>query len=351
MICMVFSANMTTLSDIAKDLNVSAVTVSKALRNKGRISVRTRNRILKRAKELDYRPNLVARGLVTRRTYTIGLLLPDFTHPFFAEIAKAVAETVRPRGYHVIISYFEEDPELERIEADSLLSRRVDGLILASSQPPDRLELFGQLRVRKAPFVLIDRPIDGVRASFVGVDNDAIGKLATTHLIEQGCRRIAHLRGPNIGLATKRLNGYVAALKKHKLKAHSGYVVDAGFQDPTGYQAMKKLLERIPVPDGVFCYNDPVAIGAMRALLEAGLDVPNDVAIVGTGNVHYSDALAVPLTTIDQKTSQIGARAAELLLEQIESKRPPRPGKILFVPELVPRKSTQRSRIKAGRAN
>jgi LacI family transcriptional regulator len=334
---------MTTLSDIAKDLNVSVVTVSKALRNQGRISLRTRKRVLKRAKELDYRPNLVARSLVTRRTYTIGLLLPDFTHPFFAEIAKSIAETVRPRGYHVIISYFEEDPVIERAEADSLLSRRVDGLILATSQSPDRPDLFEQIRIRKVPFVLIDRPVDGVRASFVGVDNDAIGNLATTHLIAQGCRRIAHLRGPKIGLATKRLNGYLAALRQHKLKTHAGYIVDAGFQDLTGYQAMKRLLEASPLPDGVFCYNDPVAIGAMRALLEAGLDVPNDVAIVGAGNVHYSDALAVPLTTIDQKTSQIGARAAELLLEQIESKRSPRPGKILFVPELVPRKSTQRS--------
>jgi LacI family transcriptional regulator len=333
---------VTTLSDIAKDLKVSAVTVSKVLRNQGRISLRTRARVLKRAKELNYQPNLVARSLVTRRTYTIGLLLPDFTHPFFAEIAKAIAETVRPRGYHVIISYFEEDPALERMEADSLLSRRVDGLILASSQLPGKLELFNQLRMRKLPFVLIDRPIDGVRASFVGVDNDAVGRLATTHLISQGCRRIAHLRGPKIGLATKRLNGYLIALKKHKMKAPANYVVDAGFQDHTGYQAMKQLLQVNPLPDGVFCYNDPVAIGAMKALLEAGLAVPNDVAVVGAGNVHYSDALAVPLTTIDQKTREIGARAAGLLLEQIESKRPPRAATILFVPELVPRKSTQR---------
>src|SRR6202011_2916548 len=129
------SAQMSaTLSDIAKDLNISIVTVSKALRNKGRISARTRNRVLKRAKELDYRPNWVARSLVTRRTYTIGLLLPDFTHPFFADIARAVAQTVRPHGYHVIISYFEEDPELEVSEADSLLARQVDGLIIASAQ-------------------------------------------------------------------------------------------------------------------------------------------------------------------------------------------------------------------------
>ena len=330
------------LSDIAKDLHISVVTVSKALRNKGRISARTRNRVLKRAKELDYRPNWVARSLVTRRTYTIGLLLPDFTHPFFADIAKTIAETVRPRGYHVIISYFEEDPALEKIEADSLLARRVDGLILASSQSPDRLELFEELRTRKVPLVLIDRPIEGVRASFVGVDNEAVGRLATTHLIEQGCRRIAHLRGPKIELAAKRLSGYLASLKKSKMSAPARYVVDAGFQEHTGYLAMKQLLSVSPAPDGVFCYNDPVAIGAMKALREAGRKVPEDVGVVGAGNVHYSDSLAVPLTTIDQKTCEIGARAAELLLGQIGSKRPPRPEKILIDPELVPRKSTQR---------
>jgi LacI family transcriptional regulator len=331
-----------TLSDIAKDLKISAVTVSKALRNQGRISAHTRNRVLKRARELDYRPNWVARSLVTRRTYTIGLLLPDFTHPFFADIAKTIAETVRPRGYHVIISYFEEDPELEKVEADSLLARRVDGLILASSQTPDRLELFEQLQARKVPLVLIDRPIEGVRASFVGVDNEAVGRLATAHLIERGCCRIAHLRGPQIGLAEKRLKGYIACLKKNKLTAPARYVVDAGFQDHTGYLAMKQLLAARPIPDGVFCYNDPVAIGAMKALREAGLRVPEDVAVVGAGNVHYSDALAVPLSTIDQKTREIGARAAELLLGQIGSKRPPRAEKVLLVPELVPRNSTQR---------
>jgi LacI family transcriptional regulator len=340
---MVSSARMTiTLSDIAKDLNISAVTVSQALRNQGRISAHTRNRVLKRAQELDYRPNWVARSLVTRRTYTIGLLLPDFTHPFFADIAKTIAETVRPRGYHVIISYFEEDPVLERVEADSLLARRVDGLILASSQTPDRLELFEQLRARKVPLVLIDRPIEGVRASFVGVDNEAVGRLATTHLIERGCRKIAHLRGPKIGLAEKRLKGYLASLKRNKLTARPDYIVDAGFQDFTGYLAMKQLLTVSTMPDAVFCYNDPVAIGAMKALREADLKVPEDVAVVGAGNVHYSDALAVPLTTIDQKTREIGARAAELLLQQIGSNRPLRPEKVLLVPELVPRKSTQR---------
>src|SRR5271168_1206104 len=132
----------TTMMDIARDLRVSVVTVSKVLRNQGRISDATRKRVLQHDKKLNYQMNWVARSLVTRRTYTIGLLLPEFAHPFFAEIARAVAHTVRPHGYHVVISSFEEDPELEVSEADSLLARRVDGMIIASSQPARRLGLF-----------------------------------------------------------------------------------------------------------------------------------------------------------------------------------------------------------------
>ena len=187
-----------TMQDIARSLDVSVVTVSKVLRNKGKISVATRQKVLQRAKKLNYQTNWIARSLVTRRTYTIGLLLPDFTHPFFAEIAKAVAETVRPHGYHVIISYFEENPELEKSEAESLLARQVDGLILASAH--SAAGACDHLQKRNTPFILIDRPVAGVQAGFVGVDNHAIGLLATNHLIQRGCRRIAHLRGPESAL-------------------------------------------------------------------------------------------------------------------------------------------------------
>ncbi len=331
-----------TMLDIAKDLDVSVVTVSKALRNKGSISVATRKRVLQRAKELNYQANWVARSLVTRRTFTIGLLLPDIRHPFFAEIAKAVAEIVRPLDYHVIISYFEEDPSLETTEAESLAARQVDGLILASAQAPGELKLFESIRDRKVPFVLIDRPMAGVAASFVGVDNEAIGKLATDHLIAQGCRRIAHLRGPGMGIAAARMEGYRQSLKAHHLVMPPEYVVQASYDDNMGYRAMQTLLQTKPVPDGVFCYNDPVAIGAMKAILEAGLNVPRDISVVGAGNVHYSDLLAVPLTTVDQGPSQIGTQAAELLMEQITSKRPVPPRKIFIVPKLVVRQSTQR---------
>lgn len=336
----ILAAMPVTMLDIAKGLNVSVVTVSKVLRNKGKISAATRKRVLQRAKELNYQTNWIARSLVTRRTFTIGLLLPDFTHPFFAEVAKAVAETVRPHGYHVILSYFEEDPELERNEADSLMTRQVDGLIAASAQSsPD---LFEGILGRKVPVVLIDRPIAGVQASFVGSDNEAIGRLATNHLIAQGCQRIAHLRGPKLGIAAARLAGYRHALQKHDLAVVSKYIVGARYADSSGYSAMRKLLQLQPAPDGVFCYNDPVAIGAIKAIAEAGLKIPDDIAVVGAGNVHYSDVLAVPLTTVDQGTVQIGKQAAELLMEQIGAKKKVRTRKILIKPKLVVRQSTQR---------
>lgn len=334
-----------TMQDIARDLKVSVVTVSKVLRNQGRISEATRQRVLRRAKALNYQMNWVARSLVTRRTYTIGLLLPEFAHPFFAEIARAVARTVRPLGYHIVISSFEEDPELEASEIDSLLTRQVDGLIIASSQAPRCLSVFKRIQARKTPYILIDRPIAGLKACFVGVDNRAIGRLATEHLIAQGCCRIGHLRGPEIRIAEERLAGYRRALAKGGFPPHSRYIVCGGREDSSGYQGMRQLLEVQPHPDGVFCYNDPVAIGAMKAILEAGLKLPGDIAVVGAGNVRYSEVLSVPLTTIDQGTCRIGTLAAELLLARIGSKRPVRPQEILIPPKLVERESTRRLQL------
>jgi LacI family transcriptional regulator, galactose operon repressor len=331
-----------TMLDIAKDLKVSVVTVSKVLRNQGRISEPTRKRVLRRAKELNYQMNWVARSLVTRRSFTIGLLLPEFTHSFFAEVARAVAETARPCGYHVVISCFEEDPELETSEADSMLARQIDGLIIASAQPPRHLDLFKRIRQRAVPYILIDRPILGLKACFVGVDNQAIGRMATEHLIDKGCCRIAHLRGPEAGIAEARMMGYRQALSKHGWRALPGYIVEAGHRDDTGYEGMRKLLALQPLPDGVFCFNDPVAIGAIKAILEAGLKLPQDISVVGSGNIHYSDVLAVPLTTIDQESRRIGVLATELLLARIASKRPMPPEKILIPPKLVERESTRR---------
>lgn len=216
-------------------------------------------------------------------------------------------------------------------------------MIIASSQSSRQLSVFKKIEARKTPYVLIDRPIAGVEACFVGVDNRAIGRLATEHLIAKGCKRIGHLRGPQLRIATERAEGYREALEQAGIRPDRNYIVVAGHTDSTGHEGMKELLKVEPRVDAVFCYNDPVAIGALKAIAEAGLRVPQDIALVGAGNVRYSDVLSVPLTTVDQGTCQIGNLAAELLLERIGAKRAVRAQKILIPPKLVERESTRLS--------
>ena len=330
------------MKDIARDLGVSLMTVSKALRNHSDISEATRKRVLKHARKLNYQPNWIARSLALRRTYMVGLVIPDLMHSFFAEVAKGVAAKCEPAGYQVVISNSEEHPETEERQVAALLARNVDGLIVASAQRSGRARLFHTLRSRKVRYVLIDRLPAGLQAPYVGGNDEQIGELATTHLIEQGCRRIAHLRGPAIPTGTGRLRGYRRALARHGLPVLPGYVVCAQHSDETGYDVMRRLLRVRPLPDGVFCYNDPVAAGAIRAVLEAGLKVPEDVAIIGSGNVHYSDLLRVPLSTIDQNSSLIGQTAAELLLRSMDAKTPLAPQRIFLAPRLIVRESSQR---------
>jgi LacI family transcriptional regulator len=317
------------------------VTVSKVLRNQGDISAETRQRVLKRAKELNYQPNWVARSLVTRKTYLVGLVVPDLMHSFFAEVAMAVTGELRRDGYKVVIANSGEDPEIESEEVEGLLARRVDGLILASAQPPGKTRLFRRIAESKTPFILIDRECRGVKASYVGVNHEQIGRIATTHLLDVGCQRVAHLRGPATAPGIGRLQGFRRALAERGLPESDATVISGAHTDETGYQAMRELLESDRRPDGVFCYNDPVAAGAMKAILDAGLRIPGDIAVVGAGNVHYSDLLRVSLTTVDQNTPAIGEHAAEMLLRTVTSKKPVKPETIEIEPRLIVRDSTR----------
>ncbi len=337
------------MKDIARALDVSVMTVSKALRNHSDISEATRRRVLQLARKLGYQPNWVARSLVSRRTYMVGLVIPDLMHSFFAEVAKGAASLLEPAGYHIVILNSEEDPQTEECQIAALLARNVDGLILASAQRNGTTRLFRTLEERTVNYVLIDRLPTGARAHYVGCEDERIGEMATEHLIRQGCRRIAHLRGPDIPTGIGRYRGYRRTLARHGLKAPERYVMPARHHDEAGYEAMQKLLRLRPVPDGVFCYNDPVAAGAIRAILEAGLRVPEDVAVIGSGNVHYSDLLRVPLSTIDQNSLEIGRRAAGLLLELIESKRALNPRRIIIEPRLIVRQSSLRVREAVSR--
>ena len=257
------------MKDIARDLGVSVVTVSKVLRNHSDISQETRERVLKRMKELNYRPNLAARALVTGRTNALGFVVPDLVHPFFAQVAKGLSRVLRKKGFSLVIASSEEDAELEQQEIEQLLARRVDALVVASTQWT--VESFRRIEEQKTPYVLIDRRFVGLQANFVGVDDEAVGSLATEHLIEQGCRKIAHIRGPEVSTAVGRVEGYKRALAKRGLSPMPGYIVtgrsgdDSG--DISGCEAMRHLLSLDPRPDGVFCYNDPTAMGALKALV------------------------------------------------------------------------------------
>ncbi len=329
------------MKDIARDLGVSLMTVSKVLHNHADIGQETRNRVLKYARRLGYQPNWVARSLATGRTYMVGLVIPDLMHSFFAEVAKGVAKVLEARGYNIVISDSEENVEAETRQIGVLLARNVDGLIVASAQRSGQ-RLDRMMRNRKVPYVLIDRIPAGLKAHFVGVDDRQIGDIATLHLIEQGCQRIAHIRGPSLSTGEGRCRGYRRTLAKHSLASLREYIVFGESEDSSGYEAMRRLLGMNPIPDGVFGYNDPVAAGAIKAILEAGLRVPDDIAVVGAGNVHYSDLLRVPLSTVDQSSSELGEKAAGLLAQSIEAKTPLRPQRILIQPRLVLRESSRR---------
>ncbi len=166
--------------------------------------------------------------------------------------------------------------------------------------------------------------------------------MATWHLIDQGCRRIAHLRGPAISSADGREQGYRRTMAEHDLEVLPGYVVAGQHQDTTGHEAMVQLLDHSSRPDGVFCYDDQVASGAISAIVEAGLNVPGDIAVIGVGNVHYSSHLRVPLSTIDQRSTVIGETAGDLLAQSMESKTPLRPENVLITPRLIVRDSSLR---------
>jgi len=328
------------LKDIARELNVSVMTVSKVVRGCADVGAETRGRVLAKIKELNYQPNWVARSLAARRTFMIGLIVPDLMHSFFAEIAKGVAETIRPLGYDVVICNSEEDGALEASEVERLLARQVDGLLIASAQPPSSMELFQRIDARGVPYVLIDRRFADANAPYVGADDEEIGRLATRHLIQRGCRRIAHIAGPPLTPGTGRLKGYRDALADAGISVPESYIVQAR-DDATGYEAARTLLALDPRPDAIFGYNDPTAAGAMKAVLEAGIRIPEEIKVMGVGNVHYSDLLRVPLSTIDQGSASIGRQAADMLIKSITAKRR-RPIKtVLIEPALVARESTR----------
>jgi LacI family transcriptional regulator len=331
------------LKDIAQSLNVSIVTVSKVLNGDTSISEGMRAKVFACAHQLGYRTNLTAKSLVTGKSRMIGLIVPDLFHGFFSEIAASMSDELRIHEYGLLIASSREDGELERNEIEQMLARNVDALVVASCKASSKTL---NAAASDVPVVLLDRRLRGMNASsYVGTDNLLVGELATKHLVRIGRKRIAHIGGPTSSPAKDREAAYRRVLSEYGVVVPNEFVVKRAKNEEsgpiTGAQAMRKLLRLKVRPDAVFCYNDPTAIGAMAAILDAGLSIPNDIAIVGCGNIQHAAYTLVPLTSVDQNTVQLGKAAATLAVKQRElPKEPTDHREIVLKPKLVIRRSS-----------
>jgi LacI family transcriptional regulator len=330
---------MTTIQDIAHELGLSAMTVSRALNHHPDVKTETRQRILALAAERRYRPNRWARSLVTRRSQIVGVVIPDISHSFFSEITRGIQDVIEQRGYNLILCHSHADTQRELQEIDSLVGSRVEGLIVASQQHMDSPEAFIELEQQGVPFVLIDRFFTGYDCAHVVVDDGRVAELATQHLIDLGHRDIGHIAGPQVSSSLLRTAGYRATLRKHSLEVKEEWVGCSDYQKQGGFTAMQALLSAKKRPTAIFATNDPAAIGAIEACREAGLEVPGDISIVGAGCIEGSYHPYPFLTTVDWPRTQLGARAAEMLLaliagDKIEERH------VVLEPQLRVRQST-----------
>src|SRR5580765_7581971 len=330
-------ASTTTMKRIAGELGVSITTVSKVLNNREDIGHATRARVLAKVAELGYQPNAVARSLTLRRTHTLGVVIPDLMHSFFVEIVAGLEAVASARGYGLLLCSSNEDPAKERQELEMLRQRQVDGIVLGSANASGNTDLLDRLTSLGVTLVMIDRDDHpDVRCDRVVTDDHEVGRLATAHLLAQGRTAIAHITGTQVVHAKRRADGYRAALKAAGMKVRTDWVVRGGFKEADGYRGMKKLLAMKPRVDAIFAANDPSAIGAMKAVWDAGLRVPEDVAIVGAGDIALGDLLRVPLTTISWSREDQGKAAAALLFERIDDESgADRPQRVVIPPKLV----------------
>jgi len=306
-----------TLADIARELGLSKMTVSRAINDDPLVNAKTKARVLEVSKRLNYQPNHFARALVTNRSFLIGVIVPDLMHSYFAEIMHGIAGFARSANYQIVIGNSEEHIARELSEVEALRSR-TDGLIIATTVPVSKSQAYKEMIESGTKIVLIDRTLEGLDCPMVTTDNVEVGFIGTEHLIKLGHRRIGHLRGTTTSTSRERLEGYKRALSKNGIASDKKLIYDCGLMESDGYAAMKSWIESGDLPTAIFAVNDPAAIGAMQAMAEAGIKIGEDIAIVGGGNIHYGDMLATPLTTVSWSRSEMGQSAARLLIQQIE---------------------------------
>lgn len=337
-----------TIYDIAKKLEISAATVSRALNNNPKISESTRKLVLETAKQMNYEENKLAKALKSGRSNNVGVIVTHIDRSFFATVIRGIEEELSPNGYQVIIcqSYDDEEKEIENI--NTLLNAQVDGILMSlSSVSNDFNQVVNRIREKGVPLVFFDRKKDIPGVSSVTINDYEGGYQATKHLIEQGCKRIAHLAGDRgLDIYRDRFNGYKQALLDNGIEFNEEYVVCAKSKMDAGNEAVKQLLKLSTPPDAIFSSSDYVALGAIKELKERGINIPKDFCIVGFSNAQFTGFMELSITTVDQSPLEMGKIAARVFLEQIENAGNVQiEKKVVLAPKLLVRKSSLKKQI------
>lgn len=329
---------MTTIREVAESAGVSYATVSHVINNTRLVSPETRQRVLAAMDSLNYRPNALARSLRQGKTNTIGLVLPDSANPFFAEISRGIEDQAFKKGYSVFLCNTETDVKRELFYVDVLSKKQVDGIIFVAAG--DQADSVDFLLRRKMPLVMIDRDVPTVEADAVLTDHELGGFLATQHLLELGHTRIACIAGQSsITPSAARITGYRRALAQAGIASDESLILRGDYHAQSGMDITHSILQMDPRPTAIFALNDLMALGALRALAEAGYSVPRDMAVVGYDDLEIARFTNPPLTTIAQPKKEIGTQAVDLLVDRVSHRSRP-PSRLILPPELIVRRST-----------
>lgn len=329
--------NRVTMADVAREAGVSLMTVSRVVNNKGEVSPATRRRVQGVIQRLGYRPSDIARSLATKRTGTIGLIVPDNANPFFSEVARAAEQVAYATNYSIFLANTDEDPQRELDVLQSFDEKRVDGVLLCSSRLDDE-DLRAALE-RHSAIVLVNRRLNGTPVSVVLIDDEVGGRIATEHLLHAGHRTIGFLAGPPTSYSgQQRHAGYRRALEDAGLPYNAALVRNCAPEVCGGQEAARALLTAHSEVTALFCYNDLVAVGVLQTCEELGIRVPETLAIVGFDDIPLAGLVMPALTTCRVPRDELGSRAMQSLLDQINGYRV-ESVEIIVRPQLVVRAS------------
>ncbi len=331
-----------TIKDIARIANVSHTTVSRALNDKSRICKATKEKILSIAKELNYRPDFVARSLVMKRTRTLGLVITTIVNPFYPELAQGIETTANSLGYNIILCCTHSDLSTEKQYINMLRSKGVDGIIFTSAHIDD--PNIGELAEENFPIVLVNRrvyePAVKAKVDYVGINNILGGYWAVEHLIKLGHQRIGIIGGrPDSSVGLERVEGGMKAFGAYGLRVSGDYCLEGDFLKGSGYDAGGRLMKMVDPPSAVFATNDYMALGAYGAIVDGGFRIPEEIGLVGFNDIEFSATKGIELTTIGQKKYEMGTIAVKMLVDRIEGRRTEGAQEIILEPELIIRKT------------